>query len=350
MNFTYTSYPNQVFFGKGKTAELPTILADYKKVMAMGEERWASQINAVSDALGKDKLYYFLEIIQHVPQSLVDKAMIKLNEEKPDVLLAFGGGSAIGLAKALALETKLPIVAVPTTYSGSEQTNIWGISSEEGKTTGKSMDVMPKVVVYDADLTAGLPLSLAVTSGMNAMAHLMEAIYAPNGNPVTRHHALLGVEKIKSGLEEVAREQKLTEQANIDIQFGAYLAGKCLCEVSMSLHHKMAHVLGGSFKLEHSYVHTVLQSFVLNYQWEYLSKEIKSDFVQVLGTEPAHKLQELSAKAGGPTDLKSIGFKKEDIDKAVDTVLAKPYENVAPLEKAKLVEMLQHAYEGSLEG
>lgn len=121
--------------------------------------------------------------------------MVKLHEEKPDVLLAFGGGSAIGLAKALALETKLPIVAVPTTYSGSEQTNIWGISSEEGKTTGKSMHVMPKVVVYDADLTAGLPLSLAVTSGMNAMAHLMEAIYAPTGNPVTRHHALHGVEK-----------------------------------------------------------------------------------------------------------------------------------------------------------
>jgi alcohol dehydrogenase class IV len=350
MNFNYTSYPNQVFFGKGKISELPQILNGYKKVMAMGEDRWASQINEVSDALGGDKLYYFPEIIQHVPQHLVDKAMEKLNEEKPEVLLAFGGGSSIGLAKALALETKLPIVAVPTTYSGSEQTNIWGVSTEEGKTTGKSMDVMPQVVVYDSNLTAGLPLSLAVTSGLNAMAHLMEAIYAPNGNPVTRHHALLGVEKIKEGLEEVAKDQSLTEQANIDIQFGAYLAGKCLCEVSMSLHHKMAHVLGGTFKLEHSYVHTVLQGFVLNYQWPYLSDEIKQDFMQVLGHQPAHKLQELSSKAGGPTDLKSIGFKREDIDKAVETVLAKPYENVAPLEKAKLVDMLVHAYEGSLEG
>lgn len=350
MDFTYTSYPNQVIFGKGKTEELPNILSDYQKVMAMGEKRWSTHINKVSEALGEENLYYFPEIIQHVPQQLVDKAMEKLKEEKPDVLLAFGGGSAIGLAKALALETQLPIVAVPTTYSGSEQTNIWGISTEEGKTTGKSMDVMPKVVVYDSDLTAGLPLSLAVTSGMNAMAHLMEAIYAPNGNPITRHHALLGVEKIKSGLEEVAKEQNLTDKANVDIQFGAYLAGKCLCEVSMSLHHKMAHVLGGSFKLEHSHVHTVLQSFVLNYQWPYLSEKIKSDFVQVLGTKPAHKLQELSAKAGGPTDLKSIGFKKEDVDKAVETVLAKPYENVAPLEKAKLVGMLTHAYEGSLDG
>jgi len=350
MNFKYISYPNQVFFGKGKIEELPEILKEYKKVMAFGEERWSTQIEAVGNAIGSNKLYYFPEIIQHVPQHLVDKAMENLKEEKPDVLLAFGGGSAIGLAKALALETRLPIVAVPTTYSGSEQTNIWGISTEEGKTTGKSMDVMPKVVVYDSDLTAGLPLSLAVTSGMNAMAHLMEAIYAPNGNPVTRHHALLGVEKIKTGLEEVAREGKLTEQANTDIQFGAYLAGKCLCEVSMSLHHKMAHVLGGSFKLEHSYVHTVLQGFVLNYQWNYLSAEIKSDFVQVLGHQPAQKLQDLSAKAGGPTDLKSIGFKREDIDKAVETVLAKPYENVAPLEKAKLVDMLVHAYEGSLEG
>ncbi len=348
MNFNYTSYPNQVLFGKGKISELPQILKSYSKVMAIGEERWASPIQIVGKALGDNKLYYFPEIIQHVPQHLVDKAMVKLKEEKPDVLLAFGGGSAIGLAKALALETKLPIVAVPTTYAGSEQTNIWGVSTEAGKTTGKAMEVMPKVVVYDADLTAGLPLNLAVTSGMNAMAHLMEAIYAPNGNPVTRHHALLGVEKIKSGLEVVAREQSLTEQANIDIQFGAYLAGKCLCEVSMSLHHKMAHVLGGSFKLEHSYVHTVLQAFVLNYQWDYLSEEIKNDFVQVLGEQPAQKLQDLSGKAGGPTDLKSIGFKKEDIAKAVETVLAKPYENVAPLERSKLSEMLQKAYEGNL--
>ncbi|PTB92798.1 maleylacetate reductase, partial [Marivirga lumbricoides] len=193
MNFTYTSYPNQVLFGKGKTEELPSILRPYNKVMAMGEERWSSHIEKVSKALGDNKLYYFPEIIQHVPQHLVEKAMVKLKEEKPDVLLAFGGGSSVGLAKALALETKLPIIAVPTTYSGSEQTYIWGISSEEGKTTGKSMDVMPKVVIYDANLTATLPLSLAVTSGMNAMAHLMEAIYAPNGNPVTRHHALLGV-------------------------------------------------------------------------------------------------------------------------------------------------------------
>jgi maleylacetate reductase len=350
MNFNYISYPNQVVFGKGKTSELPELLKQYSKIMAMGEGRWASHIQKVASAVGEDKLYYFDEIIQHVPQHLVDKAMEKLKAEKPDVLLAFGGGSAIGLAKALALETKLPIVAVPTTYAGSEQTNIWGISTEEGKTTGKSMDVMPKVVVYDSDLTAGLPLSLAVTSGMNALAHLMEAIYAPNGNPVTRHHALLGVEKIKLGLEEVAQEKKLTEKANIDIQFGAYLAGKCLCEVSMSLHHKMAHVLGGSFRLEHSYVHTVLQAFVLNYQWDYLSDEIQKDFIQVLGHQPAHKLQELSSQAGGPTDLKSIGFKREDIDKAVETVLAKPYENVAPLEKSKLVDMLIHAYEGSLEG
>jgi len=350
MNFTYTSYPNQVYFGKGKTDELPNILKDYSKVMAMGEERWEPHIKKVAKEIGEENLYYFPEIIQHVPQSLVDKAMIKLKEEKPDVLLAFGGGSAVGLAKALALETDIPIIAVPTTYSGSEQTNIWGISTDEGKTTGKSMKVMPKVVVYDPDLTSSLPLSLAVTSGMNAMAHLMEAIYAPNGNPVTRHHALLGVEYIKKGLEILAKEKQLTEEANTDIQFGAYLAGKCLCEVSMSLHHKMAHVLGGSFKLEHSYVHTVLQSFVLKYQWDSLTDEIKTDFRQVLGHNPAHKLQELSGNAGGPTDLKSIGFKIDDIEKAVETVLAKPYENVAPLEKSKLVDMLHHAYEGSLEG
>ena len=296
MNFTYISYPNQVFFGKGRTNELPEILKDYRKVMAMGEERWEDQIQKVGKALGNDRLFYFPEIIQHVPQQLVDKAMVKLKEEKPDVLLALGGGSAIGLSKSVALETKLPIVAVPTTYSGSEQTNIWGISSEEGKTTGKSMDVMPKVVVYDPDLTSSLPLNLAVTSGMNAMAHLMEAIYAPNGNPVTRHHAMLGVEYIRNGVEILGKTKILTEEANSDIQFGAYLAGKCLCEVSMSLHHKMAHVLGGSFKLEHSYVHTVLQAFVLNYQWDSISPEIKRDFVRVLGDQPAHKLQEVSGK------------------------------------------------------
>ncbi len=349
MNFDYRSFANQVHFGYGKISILPDLLKDYKKAMVFAEKLMDHHVNDLITALGQDRIIQFSNIVQHVPENLVKEAQENLSEVKPDVLVSIGGGSSLGLAKALALESKLPIIAVPTTFAGSEQTNIWGITTLDGKTTGRSDRVLPKVVIYDPDLTITMPLQLAVTSAMNAMAHLMEAIYSPGGNPITCYNALLGMEELKKGLEGVAKSKGLTRETNEKILFGAYLAGKSLCEVPMSLHHKAAHVLGGSFGMEHASVHTVLQSYVLAYQWPYLPKLMQQYFVKILENDnPPKELRALATGAGAKTDLESIGFKKFDIGEAARIIVSKPYKNIRPITESGIIQMLTNAYEGKL--
>ena len=390
MKFEYRSYPNKVIFASGACDRLPEFLGSGKRIMVIAGNRMKPRVDRLKTLLGVPlddtspdaRIRVFSGIEQHVPQYLVDNAMAFMKQQRPDLLLCMGGGSAIGLAKALALETCLPIVAVPTTFSGSEQTNIWGIRSNEGKNTGKSDRVLPGLVIYDPDLVRGMPYELAFKSGMNAMAHLVEAMYAPDGNPVTRHHALLGMETMRNGLQAICRSKtagnvirpghpdakipvtgrrKKTDGTSSSITtshfddytasqllFGAYLAGKCLGEVSMSLHHKTAHVLGGTFGLDHASVHTVLLPWVLAYQWPHLNAEIRSDFERILGNNPPAILKKLIDEGGVPGDLKSIGYNKKEIPGTVEIILSAPYANVAPLEKKRLISMLESAWAGRL--
>ena len=418
MNFEYRSQPSRAVFGSGKGKELPRHLSPYSRVMIIAGGRMQPLTEHLINEMGADRVAVFSRIIQHVPRDLVEEATEFAEGFRPDVLVAIGGGSAIGLAKAIVItRTKmqfddgpesagmpsfesqspgrssiglqapgpksaglqtpgpksaepLSIVAVPTTFSGSEQTDIWGISSPEGKDTGRSDLVLPELVIYDPDLFQDLPSGLAVTSAMNAMAHLVEAVYALDGNPLTKGQALQGIRALKTGLQALAElkpvQGELQSGQNpaddfLEIPvgtaenplFGAFLAGKCLREVTMSLHHKAAHVLGGSFGLDHASVHTVLLPHVLQYQWPHLSAEIRRDFEEVLGPDPAGELRSLTKNAGGPVDLKNIGFGREDtihpeIEKAAETILLKPYGNPAPLEKDRLVRMLQNAWKGSL--
>lgn len=347
MYFEYRSFPNQVYFGEGQLEKLPKLVQHFPTILVIAGQRVDSVVDELEEQLEPNQLFRFSKIIQHVPQHLVDQANEIVKVKKPNAYLAIGGGSAIGLAKALALECERPIIAVPTTFAGSEQTNIYGISSKSGKKTGRDDRVLPQLVFYDPRLTITMPKTLAVTSAMNAMAHLMEALYAPNRNPVTSQLAMQGMIALKKGLEMLTMNHHLTPEANELLQYGAYLAGKCLCEVSMALHHKAAHVLGGTFGLEHSKVHTVLQSYVLEYQWPYLSSDIQAEFRQALSSDtPPITLRVLAAEAGAPTNLQSIGFKKADIEKAANIMAANPYANIAPLSKEGLKGMLERAYGG----
>ena len=348
--FHYRTLTGNTLFGTGRFDDFLQELSAYHRIVLIGSPRVADYAEVLR---ARFTVEWFQEVIQHVPQPLVDKAADVVEAFKPDLLLAIGGGSAIGLAKALALKTSLPIAAVPTTFSGSEQTNIWGISNENGKTTGKDERVYPRYVLYDSDVTVGMPQSLAVKSSMNAMAHLMEAVYAPDGNPLTRELALLGIRELKKGLARISTTDvhmdKEAERAVHELLlFGAYLAGKCLGEVSMSLHHKTAHVLGGSFGLDHASVHTVLQSYVLEYQWPHLAEAVRRDFIDALGDNPAQTLRDLARIGGAAVTLGDIGFRREDIPRAVEIILSKPYANVAPLESGRLTDMLEAAFSGQV--
>ncbi|MGZ3852646.1 MAG: maleylacetate reductase [Flavisolibacter sp.] len=350
MNFEYRSFPSKIYFGYGKTRLLPQLLKDYDKVMIIASNRMSEQVAKLSKALGADHVSWFSNIVQHVPETLMTEARAFREDCRPAVLVSIGGGSAIGLSKALALDEYIPQIVIPSTFSGSEQTNIYGISLGGVKRTGRDDRVLPGTVIYDPELALSMPKDLAVTSAMNAMAHVMEAMYSPSGNPVTSHIAMQGMITIQNGIKELAGSESLTRGVAEKLLLGSFLAGKCLCEVEMALHHKAAHVLGGSFNMEHSSVHTALQSYVLAYQWPYLSKEIQNEFKSVLESAyPPIALKELADKAGAKTNLKSIGFKEEDIERAVAMMVSKPYANVAPISKEGLEKMLYNAYYGKIE-
>ncbi|MFK7924651.1 MAG: maleylacetate reductase [Bacteroidia bacterium] len=350
MDFRYRSSSVAVIFARGAYQKVAKILAAYDRIFIISTERFAQQVQSIIQSLPDKQWELFTEVVQHVPISLVDRCAERLVQSKAEVLLALGGGSAIGLAKALALRTSLPIIAIPTTYAGSEMTNIWGISDEGKKTTGRDPIVQPQAVFYDPDLTQSMPPAIAATSAMNAMAHLVEALYAFDRNPISSHLSVLGIQKLLSGMQILAAEGKLSDTANESLLFGAYLAGKALGEVSMALHHKAAHVLGGSFGLEHAKVHTVLQAYVLEYQWEGLSSLIQQEFETAFDHPyPPRALQSIAQNMGAPTSLKDIGFDANDIDAAVEIMLQKPYPNPVPLERERLRRMLQNAFEGVLE-
>jgi len=350
MNFIYQSFPNKVYFGEGQLKKIDEIIRELRgtSLFVVAGSRQNQIVSDLILSFGKERAFHFSKIIQHVPKEVAEEAAALARSNHSDLIIAIGGGSAIGLAKAVALQNHVRILAVPTTYAGSEMTNIYGISSEGRKKVGRDANVLPACVIYDPSMTESMPLSLAATSSMNAMAHLIEALYAHDGNPVTYQTSLIGIQFLKKGMEELITEKSL-KNANESLQFGSYLAGKALCEVSTSLHHKLAHVLGGSFNLDHSQTHTALLPYVVRYQLSGLRQTILQDLQTVLGDEdPSQKLRTLSEQMGAPTSLKTIGFQKDDIPRAASLLTKTYFPNPVPIDQKSIEQMLTAAYEGHL--
>lgn len=351
MNFTYQPCPVRVLFGdpliEALKKELPK--REQTKFWVVSSSRFQPQVDELSKLQGVHISEHFSRVVQHVPEDQVQKSRHSVAKLQPDILLAIGGGSAIGLAKAVALKHSIPIWAVPTTYSGSEMTNIYGISSEGKKEVGQSPSVLPKKVFYDPVLSKNLPLDLATKSAMNAMAHLVEALYSFENNPFTYNSAIQGIKLLFSGMNELSEARLLNEQINKKFLLGGCLAGKSLCEVSMGLHHKAAHVLGGSFGMDHASVHTVLLPYVFNYQWRFLDRQIQSDFRIALGADhPPITLKQISGKLKNPIMLKEIGFDKHDSDEAAGQICNLNFPNPAPVNREDIKKLLEEAFDGNM--
>lgn len=351
MEFTYRSFPNKIIFGTPILDALREEVSEPTKVWVIGSSRYNDLVDEIRNIDQVEVIHHFDEVIQHVPIESVNEAveLIKNSDADVDVILSIGGGSAVGLAKAMVLDYPLPIWSVTTTYSGSEITNIYGISKGGKKDVGRADVVMPEKIFYDPALSISLPIHLAATSATNALAHLVEAVYSHKINPVTYELSLLGMKHIKKGMAALAENKKLDEETNKDLLFGAYLAGKSLCEVTMGLHHKTAHVLGGNFGMEHSKVHTVILSYSLAYQWEHLSEELQSDFQQIFDSEdPPAAIKKLIEDMGANSNLEDIGFQKKDIPEAAKQICAIDFESPAPINPKGIEQMLTHAFEGTI--
>ena len=348
MDFTYQSFATKVYFGKNQLQNINDVVSELggQRLFVISSDRTQYIVDELKKSLGEENVFHYSKIVQHVPKEVVVEALGLAKEKQSNLIVAIGGGSAIGLAKGMALTNHLPILAIPSTYAGSEMTHVYGISSDGVKTVGRNLSVLPRSVIYDPSLTERMPLSLAATSSMNAMAHLIEALYAPDYNPITYQISFMGIKFLKTGMEQLISEKSL-RNANENLQFGAYLGGKVLSEVSMSLHHKAAHVLGGSFGMDHSKVHTVLLPYVLEFQLQALPKTTVRDLQTALEDEhPPHKLRTLAEQMGADISLKAIGFKENRLEEAAAVIGAMKFPNTVDITIDGIKNLLRKAYEG----
>lgn len=351
--FTYDALPGRVVFGAGasrdRLAEEVGRL-DAERVLLIATEQERELAEDLASPLGERLAGLFTRVRPHVPVEVAERARDAAREVGADCLLSVGGGSTTGTAKAVALEMDLPIVAVPTTYAGSEMTPVYGLTSGQRKRTGKSLKVLPKVVIYDPELTFSLPDFITGPSAMNAMAHCVEAFYAPGANPITSLMAEEGIRALASGVPAaVSRPEDL--EGRTRTLYGAYLAGAAFAAAGGGIHHKICHVLGGAYDLPHAETHTVIlpQAVAFN---EGAIPEVMQRVARALGAEEAAAgLYDLARRIGAPTALKDIGMKEENLDEAITLILEEaPTENPRPVDKAGIRELLEDAYSGRRPG
>jgi maleylacetate reductase len=282
----------------------------------------------------------------HVPIEVAREARQAARELRADCAIAVGGGSTIGLGKAIALESGLPILAIPTTYAGSEMTPIYGITEAALKRTGTDLKVLPRTVIYDPELTLTLPVEMSIVSAINALAHAAEGLYSRDANPITSLLAEEAIAAIGRGVPGVhANGQDI--EARSSLLYGAWLAGSVLGTVGMALHHKLCHTLGGTFNLPHAATHTIVLPHALAYNAAAAPGAMQR-IGRALGTDSAARgVHELARRHGAPLALRDLGMTLADIDKAAEIASANPYWNPRPVEREAIRSLLQDAFEGA---
>jgi alcohol dehydrogenase class IV len=295
--------------------------------------------------LGDRAVGLFDRAVMHVPVDVAQAARDEAWRLHADCCVAVGGGSTTGLAKAIALTSELPIVAIPTTYAGSEMTPIWGLTEAGAKKTGRDLHVLPRTVIYDPDLTLGLPVGLSVTSGINAMAHCVEALYSKDANPIISLMAEDAIRALAASLPQIVKDPANPE-ARAQALYGAWLAGVSLGAVGMALHHKLCHTLGGSFNLPHAETHTVVLPHAAAYNAP-AAEAAMARVARALGVESAPQgLYDLAKLLGAPVSLAELGMRREDVDRAAEMAVKSPYWNPRAITMEGIRALLDDAFEG----
>lgn len=346
--FVYNAAPGRVVFGHGTIAQAGAEMErlGLKRALVLTTPQQAGDGKRLSDMLGDKAAGSYAKATMHTPLTITEEAMQLAHTLKIDCTIALGGGSTTGLGKAIAYRTDLPQIVIPTTYAGSEMTDILGETKEGIKTTVRSPKILPEVVIYDVDLTLGLPTALSATSGMNAIAHAVEAVYAKDRNPVISLMSVEGIRALASALPVIVQNPQ-DKTARSDALYGAWLCGVALGAISMSLHHKLCHVFGGSFDLPHAETHTVVLPHATAFNEEAVP-ELLAPVAQALGAPKAGQgLYDLTVKLGAPTRLADIGMKAEGLDKAAEIATQSPYWNPRPFSRDEIRKVMQNAFDGA---
>ena len=346
-SFIYNGQAARVVFGAGSLQhlgrEIEALGARKALVLSTPEQRASAEM--IADLLGVRAAGVFDRAVMHVPIETAREAREVARKLGADCAVAIGGGSTTGLGKAIALDSGLPILAIPTTYAGSEMTPIYGITEAGMKKTGKDARVLPRTVIYDPELTMTLPVGMSVTSGINAIAHAAEGLYAVDSNPIMDLMAKEGIAAVGRALPAIKKIASDLD-ARTDALYGAWLCGAVLGNVGMALHHKLCHTLGGSFNLPHAQTHTIVLPHALAYNAAAAPVAMAAIAKALGGSSAAQAVFDLARDNGAAVALKDIGMEEGDLDRACDIAMKNQYPNPRPLERHALRELLQTAFEG----
>lgn len=346
--FIYNAHPARVLFGSTiLKASLPEEVARIgaKRPMILTTPEQEGDGRRLAECLEGLETCLFPGARMHTPVDITLRALEEVQKQGTDCLIALGGGSTIGLAKAIAVRTDQDQIVIPTTYAGSEATPILGETENGIKTTHSSARILPEVIIYDVDLTFSLPANLTVTSGINAIAHAIEGLYSQQSNPIISLIAEEGIRALTSGLPRIVANPADGE-ARSDALYGAWLCGTTLGAVGMAIHHKLCHALGGAFDLPHAQTHTVILPHALAYNAPYVAEALKR-IERAIGTDDAPlALYDLAKSLGAPTSLKELGMPLDGLERIIELTFKNQYWNPAPLEEARLRGLLQRAWTG----
>jgi alcohol dehydrogenase class IV len=347
-SFIHQAPAQRIVFGVGTIAsvgnELDLLMATRAVVLStLGHRQLAERVARLLEhrAVGQ-----FPRALPHTPIEVTKRALAVVRDRHGDAVVSVGGGSTTGLGKAVASRLGIQHLVIPTTYAGSELTHVLGETSGGEKTTRSAPEILPNTVIYDVQLTTTLPWSVTVPSAINAVAHAVEALYAPDANDETDTMALQAIRSIDRGLRAMGDDRQSLD-ARRELLYGAYLAGNCLGSVGMGLHHKLCHVLGGSFNLPHAPTHAVILPYVMAYN-EPAALPAMSRIAEALDSDHAPSaVQSLVGEMGGPRTLRDIGFSRGDIGRAAELAVSRPYPNPREVTSAGIVQLLEQAFDGS---
>lgn len=344
--FVYNGLPARVIFGAGSIAQLPAEIdrLGAKKALLISTPEQKDSVDEVAKALGSRVAGVYGKAAMHVPVEVAQDARRVAAELGADCCVTVGGGSTTGLGKAIALTSTLPILAVPTTYAGSEMTPIYGLTEGGMKKTGRDVRVLPKTVIYDPRLTLSLPAALSASSGMNAIAHCVEALYAHDANPIISLMAEEGIRALAASLPKVVADGK-DLAARSDALYGAWLAGIALGSAGMALHHKLCHILGG-FGLPHAETHSIVLPHAMRYNREAAPDAMRS-IARAIGEQDAPgAVWDMESKLAIPMRLSELGMKEADLERAARIATEAPYPNPRKVEYGPVLALLNDAYSG----
>ena len=346
--FTWSASASRVILAPGALGRVPgevDRLGGTRVLLIGSGASTRGALRRLREALGGTVAAEIPVAAQHVPDAIATAAVSVARESRADLIIAVGGGSATGLGKAVALDCDLPLVAVPTTYSGSEMTPMWGRTTDGTKRTGVDPRVLPRAVVYDPELCIGMPAKLAAASGMNALAHCVEALWSRGASPMTNVLAEEGIRRLVAGLPAVVADSSDLEGHARNLT-AACLAGLCLAQAGSGIHHRTCHVLGGGWNLPHAETHAV----VLPHATALVAPratEAMDRLCPLLGADdPAAALFDLERRLGLPASLRALGMPRAGLDHAASRVAELSRDDPLVPGSTVVRTMLDDAFEG----